>query len=201
MPFQVTPGGVEVVIKCAQNNIPVVNVMHVDAVGTVTLGDLDAIAGIFAGWIDTNFMAEAHESLVFQQLVVTDISVEDGQQVIVNGDGTVNGALTGDAAAANAAVVVSLRTNRTGRSYRGRFYMGGLAVSGFANAQNVETGYAAGIGNQITALIDLLADGGYKLAVLSRWLNKALRLVGVLTEIVSIVTDTKVDSQRRRTAN
>jgi len=37
--------------------------------------------------------------------------------------------------------------------------------------------------------------------VLSRYAAGVLRVTGLLTEIISVIVDTKVDSQRNRTAN
>jgi hypothetical protein len=51
------------------------------------------------------------------------------------------------------------------------------------------------------ALISAISGLGFKLVVLSRWLNKVLRVVALATEIVSVVVDNKIDSQRKRTAN
>jgi len=201
MSFQAAPQGVKVEIVGSQNGVPIVNVMHVDAGHAPTDTDLTDINALYVTWVKDHMLAECNESLVINQVITTDISVEDGHQIAETLTADNTGALTVEAAPANAAACVSLRTAKIGRSYRGRFYLGGLDMSGINDAQFLKTTYAFGIASQFPVLIDNLLAAGYKLVVLSRYLNKALRVVAALTEVIQVICDTKIDSQRRRTAN
>lgn len=200
MVFIPAPQGVEVVLKMTQNSVPIVNVWNVDVGHAVTHADLTGVFAVFDAWITSDYCNMIHNSVTFDQLVLTDISVANGEQ-IQEVPTTTAGALTGTAAAANASLVASLRTAKTGRSYRGRTYIPGLITSMFTDAQHINAGITVQANDVFVDLINALTTGGYKLVVLSRYLNKALRVVAVLTEVISIITDTKVDSQRRRTAN
>jgi hypothetical protein len=138
---------------------------------------------------------------VLQNITATDVHVATGIQTILPLT-TGNAGLAGDApAAANAAVCVSLRTNFTGRSFRGRFYVGGLPVAIFTDAQNISAGQAAVYAGWFMDFIDSLNTINKTLVVVSNYADKVLRAVALATEIISIIVDTKVDSQRRRTAN
>lgn len=200
MAFQVTPRGVKVEINALQNGVPIVNVHHIQTPSTVSTADLDDILAAYDAWW-TGHKDGFHPSYVLQNFTATDISVEDGVQTIFVYGGGSPGTSTGAAAAANAAVVASLRTAFTGRSFRGRHYYGGLVVPSFTDAQHISSSVASGYAVTITDLIDLLSDVNMTLCVLSRYANKVLRVVGLLTEVISVIVDTKVDSQRRRTAN
>jgi len=200
MAFQAVPNGVKVEINAIQNGVPIVNVHHIKTPSTVSSADLDDILAAYDAWWTTQKGA-FHPSYVLQNFTATDISVANGIQTIFPYAGGSAGTATGSPAAANAAVVASLRTNQTGRSFRGRHYFGGLVVPYFVDAQTINTTTAAGFAGSITGLIDLLNDVNMTLCVLSRYANKVLRTVGLLTEIISVIVDTKVDSQRRRTAN
>jgi hypothetical protein len=183
-----------------QNGVNMENVWNVDAGAAVTPTLLASIGAIFDGWVTTNFSQVSHTSLKYDEIVVTDISVANGAQDI-RVPTTTQGAGVGVESAGNAAFVASLRTLHTGKNFRGRTYVAGVPQSQLTDAQHVFPTYAANVNGQLMGLITLLVSGGFKLVVLSRYLNKALRVVAVLTEVISVITDTKIDSQQRRTAN
>lgn len=201
MAFQTVPHGIETVFNAAQNGVPVVNVYWTVVGGTVTDTDLETAADTFHSWWTAEVQAGLHTSYVLNSIVSTDKSLEGGHQVTRTYTSGNTGALTGAAAAANAALVLSWRTSRIGRSYRGRTYIGGLASASLHDAQHVNTADATAFATAATALIAAIALAGQKLVVVSRYLEKALRVVALTTEIVAVIVDTVVDSQRRRTAN
>lgn len=200
MPFIPTANGVKVEVNAVQNGVPIVNVQHVQVTAGVTPAELATIGGIYRDWYTTN-IGIFHPSYVLQNITCTDISVEDGAQSITPFVGGLAGTASGAPLAANAAMCASLRSDRTGRSYRGRWYLGGLSEAVLQDAQNFTTASVGGVAGIIVDLIDALQTAGYVFSVLSLIANKVARVAGVLTEITSILVDTKVDSQRRRTAN
>lgn len=201
MAFQATPRGIEVACKFTQNGVPIVNVFNIDAGHAVTITDLQDVAGVFATWWDTVAYLYFHSSLLFDEFVVKDISVENGQQVVVSGPTHTAGNQGGDAAGANVALCTTWKTDFTGRSFRGRTYWGGLPQAYLQTAQVFTSSALTNIGAVAAGLKDLLEDAGYTLSVLSRYANLLQRVLGLLTQITTIVLDNKVDSQRRRTAN
>ena len=201
MAFQATPRGIKVVIEGFQNDVPVVNVFNVDNGAAVVNSDLVAVAGVFSTWMQNYLLDITHQSYIVSQIVVTDISVENGEQFIEATFADSQGHNTGLAAAANAAMVVSWRTAKTGRNYRGRTFVGAMTNADLVDAQHVNVTTAAIYATQFQALLDALTATARALCVLSRYLAGTLRVVGLLTEIISIIVDTKIDSQRRRTAN
>lgn len=201
MPFIPTPRGVEVVVKATQNTIPVVNVYHVDVAGPVDDTNLQDVRNVFGTWMTGTLLPLLDSSYVLNEIVATDISVANGHQFSTSYTTGNAGGISGQPAAANAAVVISWRTASIGRSFRGRTYIGGLNNGILVSAQNIGTTYATSFAGAAQDLIDLLTTAGYILSVLSKFSNLVARAAGVLTEIISFVVDTKVDSQRRRTAN
>ncbi len=92
-------------------------------------------------------------------------------------------------------------TDLSGRAYRGRSYVGGIAATMIADPTHLTTTHQALWVAAFEDLIDSLNTATYVLVVVSKILAGVLRLVAIVTEITSIVVDTKLDSQRRRTAN
>lgn len=103
--------------------------------------------------------------------------------------------------AANAAMCVSLRTSFTGRSFRGRMFIGGLGQAGLQDAQNFTPTYVAAVAGVVEDFITALNTINQTLVVVSNYALGVVRVIALATEIISIIVDTKVDSQRRRTAN
>lgn len=200
MAFQVTPNGVKLEMNGIQNTVPVVNIWHVKTPGAVGTADLDDIVAAALAWWEAN-TGFWHTTYTLQNFTATDISVANGSQSVLPA-GVINaGTAAGGAAAANAAACVSLRTAFTGRSFRGRTYFGGLAQTTLLTAQTMATVTANSYATLMTDLIDALAAAGQTLCVLSRIAVGVVRVTGLLTEVISVLCDTKIDSQRRRTAN
>ncbi len=201
MAFQSTPNGVEVVIKGSQEGIPVVNVHHINVGATPTPTDLDNIRNIYSTWMTGTVLVGLHNTYTLNSITAKDIEVADGpESTIAFTTGNV-GTVGGDPTPANAAIVASLRTARTGRSFRGRTYFGAIPDNQLADPHNVLTSYAGAVAGWVDTLITALDTAGYALSVLSRVAAGVLRVTGLLSEVVQVITDTKVDSQRRRTAN
>lgn len=201
MAFQSVPNGVEVVFKATQNGIPVVNVYTVQDTTDHTEARLTEIGNTFFDWWQTNVRPGQVPSYILGQIVVTSLELATGPQVQLNFVTGNVGTASGSEMAANGALVVSWRTSAIGRSFRGRTYFGGLAQSSLTNAQTFTTGTVTGFATAGTALIDALNGIGAALAILSRVAAGVLRVTGLLTEVISVIVDNKVDSVRRRTAN
>lgn len=201
MAFIPTPHCIEVKALGDQNGVPVVNVWHVDNGATVTDGDLADVADAVETWFKTYPLPYMHESYALNQVVATDISAAGGHQVVNNiTTGNVGGNTT-DPANAAAAVVYSWRTARIGRSYRGRTYIGALPAASLADAQNVTSGIVTAYATHATNLIDAISALGKTLVVLSKFAAGVARIAGIMTEIIGVIVDSQVDSQRKRNAN
>jgi len=201
MPFQPVPNGAKIELNALQNDVPVVNVWYATLAAAPTDEDLIAISEAVETWWHDELKPSQHNTYVVQNITVTDVSVENGHQHINSSIFEPEGGAGGTAAAANAAAVVSLRTANTGRSFRGRTYIGGLPQAALEDAQHLTTTAASAYNLALTNLVDALEAVGATLVVVSRVAAGVVRIIAVATEIISLITDNKVDSQRRRTAN
>jgi hypothetical protein len=200
MPFIPTADALEVVVKMTQQGVPVVNVYHVDVGAAPTISIINTVLGIFDTWITGSFAPLVSSTITFDEIVATDISVANGLQGSIV-PATATGGAGGTPAAANAALVVSQRSNLSGRSFRGRTYIGGLTQTVQVTSHEVTTTYAAAVISGWQDLITALQAAGYILSILSKFSNLVARAAGVMTEIVGLIVNTTIDSQRRRTAN
>lgn len=201
MATQLVPNGVEVVFNAVQNGVPIVNVYHVHVPGAITTTTLAAINGIFKTWWDTSVAPMQNPSYVLNNITSTGLASGSGPQHVTSYTTSNQGTNSGGEAAANAAAVISWRTAQIGRSYRGRTYLGALSEGEIDSAQTIASATVTAMASAAQGLIDALTAAGMFLAVLSRVAGGVQRVTGLLVEIIGYVTDNKVDSQRRRTAN
>lgn len=201
MTFQAAPNGVKVALVQNQNGVPVVNTFHVKTAGTVTDTDLISIGNIFLDWWRDDIRPYCVPSLSLDQIVVTDISIANGHQVQLNVVTDNTGTLSSAALGGNSAMVISWRTPNTGRSFRGRSYIGGLGTIELVDAQHFQATTIAGMAGSAVNLIDVLETAGYILCVISRVSAGVARVSALLTQITGVIVDTVVDTMRRRTAN
>lgn len=200
MTVGIVPNGIKIEMNGQQNGIPVVNRFYVTQAGAVTFADLEAVETVMLNFWNV-LKGGQHQSYILQNITITDVSIANGQQLVSALTSGNTGTLATAPAAANAALVIGLRTDFTGRSFRGRYYLGGLASSQFSDAQNILAITCATIAGWFEDLIAALGVIGKVMVVVSNFANGVERLTALATEIISIVIDTKVDSQRRRTAN
>lgn len=197
MAFIPLPNGMRVVAEGQVDLLPVVNVFHVTAPGTVTPTDLSAVESVFQAWYGTDMSPLLSTHWTLPTITVTDVSVANGQQVIVSGLSTV-GANGGDPLPSNVAWVFSWRTPFTGRSFRGRTYFGGLAASASIDGQHLDPSYGSTGLAAANALMADLNSAGYHLVVASYFNSGAPRVTGVATIVTNAIVNLTFDTQRKR---
>lgn len=161
-----------------------------------TTTDLTNIAGIGHSWWTATAKAlmNIHSTLV--ECVATDQTSQGAPQAIdtVNEAGTFNN----NAVPIGTPLVVSLRTAKRGRSYRGRLYWSGLNINSVVGPTDYDTTATANIGTAVSTLLANLTASNYIPIVASRQHNGALTSPAHAEPIVATIVDTHFDSQRRR---
>ena len=201
MAFQAVPRGIKIEMNQQQGGIPVVNIHYVQMATTVTDSDLENVAVAMDEWW-TDAGRNLHStSLELLNVTCTDVSIAAGHQFIKSDITDPSGTVSGAATAANGAAVISWRTANTGRSFRGRTYIGGLSNANLVDAHTLDSTMVTALANAAADLIDVLAAVSATLVVVSRFAAGVARVTALATEIINIIVDSKIDSQRRRTAN
>lgn len=197
--FIPTPNGVKVCMKFSKAGQLCCNVFHVKIDEAATEENLTAIGEIFAtAWLD-HLRAVTTPDTALTGVEVTDISVAGGVGIEYATGLPSAGSSSGAALPNNVTVATKLTTGRTGRSYRGRFYYNGLSGNNLTtDQQHITTAMQTVIQAFIEQILTNLGLNTWQLAVLSLVTGGAPRLAGVLTEIVGAITNSTLDSQRRR---
>lgn len=168
--------------------------------GAPTPSDLTAIASAASSWATASLMPQLHNSSAMRQVRATDFTVQGGPQAIVLN--TTAGGQVGTSVTNGQPAVVSIRTAKRGRSYRGRVYISGLPDNSKVSA--VDMSAAAGTAmSGIFATLDaalLALTNSVEVGVWSRQHNGVVTTPGQFNRAIAYVTDTHYDSQRRRLA-
>jgi hypothetical protein len=175
----------------------VVNVYHVTTSQPITTVNLTALADVFRTWWTTAGKLNSVTALALSRVVVTDISVPNGLQVVSAPALPEAGTVAGTDTPSNVALAISWRTGFSGRSYRGRTYFAGLLAADVQSNFVTATRQSALL-TTFGVLRTNLISAGYPLVVASFYANGAPRAAGVATPINSIIVNNRVDTQRRR---
>ena len=118
MAFQAVPDGIEIVMNGSQNGYPIVNVFWSKTAGGVTDAMLASACGAVFTWWTAFLKPHLHVTYALNSIVATDKSVEGGHQHTVAYTSANQGALTGAAASANTAAVISAHPEGAAASLR-----------------------------------------------------------------------------------
>lgn len=199
------PDGIQVVLAFTKANQQVRNVFHVRSDVAIDEALLNTCAQVFKNaWID-RLKGMNTPDVSLNSIMVTDISVVGGLGVEYTTGLPQVGTLAGFALPNNVTVATKLTTGHTGRSYRGRSYFVGIGNDLLlADRQHIADSLRLALGNFFADLLVNLPTDGMHLAIASRYSGvdangKPIpRTAPFLTDVTGAVTNTTVDSQRRR---
>lgn len=191
------PGGIRVALEYEIFGKIVVNVYHVSTEDPIITLKLLDIAEVFEAWWDAELSAQFTTDIALTQVTALNLDEINGEKLTLVVSPPIEGLATPPTVSNNVAVVASLATAKTGRSFRGRSYLAGLPTAQ-VTGNNITTARAAAIVTDFGTLVTMLAVQDTILVVGSFVSLLAPREVGVGTEVESISVNTRVDTQRRR---
>lgn len=207
MAFQPCPLTAEIRVQGTLNGQQVENVFHARVSATPTHADLDTIAGDIQSWVVGSYTTILSSNVQFTQIIVTDLNVEGGGQVIHVISPPVPGSVDAPVKTNQDTLAVSWRTGKAGRSFRGRTFILAVPTNDYAgdNPNMVSNAYAALVIGVFQGLHDAMVTATFPLGVLSRFHGVDVnhkpipRATGLLTDITSVtLVNQIVDSQNRR---
>jgi hypothetical protein len=167
--------------------------------GGVQPADMQTLGTDLILWWGTHVAPAVVDDVFMREVYLTDLSSQTAPTVTVVPGTNVTGGGTAAPLPNNVALCVSFRTEGRGRSARGRNYISG-------HGENAVSGntFTSTISNSIRDAYEELLDattytGSWTWVVLSRFEDGQPRLAGLVQPVTAVVlTDTTVDSQRRR---
>jgi len=199
MAFVPVPNTAKVAVMAHLNGQQYVNTTYREKALGWTSTDLFNLATEMMEWATTRFLTLVHTSFALDLVQCVDISVDGGAQATVAAPAASFGLKGGLCMPNNVAYTVSFRTGRTGRSYRGRNYVGGISDSSVEGVNLVKPAFRAECVDVFNDLIGgtIVTQGAW--VVVSRFHDKVPLTTGVTTVVNTVLTvDNVLDSQRRR---
>jgi len=191
------PLGIKVAMEYEVFGKVVVNVYHVTTTDPIVTLQLLDIAQVFKAWWDSNMSSLFSEDIALNAVTALNLDEENGEKVTLVVSPAIPGTVVDEATPNNVAIVASLSTVKTGRSFRGRSYHAGLNDASVTE-NSISTAKAALIVTAYGSLITSLAVQNAELVVASFQSLGVPRAIGVATPVDSISVNTRVDTQRRR---
>lgn len=176
------------------------NVLHYVKASPWTTDNMQELAeGLKNTW-NSYIVSRCSDTLALTQIRITDLSSQDGPVINYSTGLPIQGSQTPDSLPNNCALVVTKRTLKRGRSYRGRIFHPGLTEN-FVTGNEVISGTAAAIRDawENFLLIDMTVAVDEALMVVLSLINDgAPREEGEATLVNNLTTEGIIDSQRRR---
>lgn len=198
MPYTSFPQTVQVDMVGSLNGQVVTNCLHFVGSQNPDTQNMGDLAAALVSWWNTAIKNIVTTTGSLTLVRVTDLATQDGEVVSYQTGLPIAGTASGDSLPNNVSLCFTKRTNKRGRSYRGRYYHWGMTEAHVTG--NTVTG--AVISQMINSL-DLLktmtvGTDIWALVVASRFQNGSQIDPGVVTNVTGHTTDGVVDSQRRR---
>lgn len=197
MAFIPLPEGIKIEIKCRKNGAPVINVVWCTVDVSIDLATLANIAGAVVTWWVAHIKPQTTSSMSLEEVVCTQWDVAEGLQHVEIVSPPSAGTGGADDTPSNVAAVVTFYTGYTGRSNRGRVYMGGLDVTD-TTGNTLGTAYVVAMISAWNAFKTALEGEGATHVVASFYADNAPRVTGQARAITDYGMNNVVDTQRRR---
>lgn len=199
MPFTPAPNIVMVELRATLDGQKVENRWHVNAFHEPTAADLTSIGNNVITTVINDWIPTMPDALTLREVHLRSLHAANGIELTVPFPVPTAGSLLGLVTPSNVTICVSLRSNASGRSARGRLYWMGLRQSD-VTVNTLSSTRGAAIVAAVQAMKDQLVAAGYAWTVVSYFANKVPRPGGPVYFLVqtALLVDNTVDSQRRR---
>lgn len=160
--------------------------------------EMDDLAAVVKTWWDSSLKNLMSSVVGFTNINLLDMTTDSSPSIDypvspvefgANGTGSVQN---------NVSLVTSFKTDKRGRSYRGRSYMVGVPGNAIFNSGTATAAYSAGLVASWLALVAAFVGNAWEHVVVSRYHDLAARLVADIEPITAYSVELNFDSQRRR---
>lgn len=199
MPFTPVPDTIQMELRHLLDGQMVENTLYFRN-NNGAWGDQEAatFAQTIGAWYAGGPLDQLSQDLTLREVYITDLSSVSGFTVTVPLVPPTPGGVAEESMSNNVAVCVSFRTAFRGRSFRGRNYLAGIPIGAVLH-NTLTTGFVNAINDAYGDLQSIVNAVGVEWVVVSRYSGGVLRPTGIATPVqAAFLTDTTVDSQRRR---
>lgn len=196
MTFTTFADTAKVAVDFAWNGEAISVILHFDK-SSPTPADFIALAAQVAADWAADIMPELTDEITMGDVTAYDLSSEGAPKYVNSDEDGTAGTKIGDPVPNNTAILISHRTNDTGRSARGRSYIPGLVETDESDGLLTAAKQALMVtawGDFITAVAAI----GWDFVVAQRFSGGVQLAVGVVRAVTSEVVRLNLGTQRRR---
>jgi len=198
MTFIPAPNTAEAVINYSGAGQPMANVLHFEHAGGYDQTAIDLLATVIDAAVDAYLIPLIGAGIDYLFTKVTGLASQNDLTATVDTNAQ-SGSSAGTTLPQNQSYAIGLRSNLTGRSARGRFYMPPTGNVNYATPRAVGTTYSNNAVDAVADMLDDAATAGWNCVITSYQTNKVPRTTAENFLVVTIgVHDLNIDTQRRR---
>lgn len=175
------------------------NVFHIQSDIPLDEPSLIDMTSTLIDWWDVRIQPIVSMDVLLERSRARDLTTDGAIGVEVPVSPALQGTAVGDSLPSHTALAIKWNTGHVGRSYRGRTFHFGF-VESQVTGNHVGAMTVTALSDAYNGLITDVAAASthWKLVVASRYHNRAPRVLGVTTPIITATVDAVVDTQRRR---
>ncbi len=194
--FTVFPDGAKAAVEFDLNGVACSITLHFEK-SNPTSTDFTNLAAEVAAGFASDLLPELTEEVTLGDVVVYDLSAEGAPNYVNSDESGEVGSEVADSVPNNTAMVISHRTEDTGRSARGRTYLPGFSEIKESNGLIL----SAARDDVLTAWGTFIAGIealGWAFVIAQRFANKQQLATGVMRAVVTEIIKLQLGTQRRR---
>lgn len=201
MAFQAVPNTVQIEFRYRSITVPWVNTVYARSPLPYDAAAIDDLADAVELWAETGVIEQLSTGAAYTGLEVRGLSNEFDITATRTPVPQVAGLVNAPVLPVNVAFVVKFDAGLTGRSTRGRNYVGGLADTD-VDSRLIGAVRADAIVDKYETLKATIFAAGWSMVIVSRYHNGAKRITAETFPVVNIsYTDLQVDTRRSRLNN
>lgn len=190
-------------VKCAVEfsceGQAIVNTLWFHKLGGFTATDAEGLGTELETWAVGEILPQMASTIIFERVTIYDMRSLDSWVVVSDTQQGEPGTDVGSVLPLNAAMTVTLETDRRGRSYRGRNYVSGF-VEAAASGTLWEAGYLTAIDLAYTELLSSTFTAlGWHLSVASGTQGGVVLVAGVTTHVTNCRPRARIHTMSSRT--
>lgn len=199
MAFQSVPNTAGIVIRGVLNGVTITNTFYARRDAGYTLADLTDLAGAVDDWWNANALPLLSSSYTYSLTEVTGLENENDFQA-QSAIGAGAGGRAVEPLSNALAMAFKRSSGLTGRTARGRVYIGGMDVNELSSDENqVNVAYLNSWRDVLDLLRTIIEVLGWVEVIVSRYVNGAKRATAVTFDVAGYTyTDAFLDTQRGR---
>lgn len=199
--FQRVPNSVAIEFRYEATGTPFVNIVYAEYPLGYDATDLDNLADAMETWAETGLITVLSSEVSYTGVTVTGLNAQNDLQATRQPAAPVAGGQAVGSCPLNVAFAVKFTAGLTGRSTRGRNYVGGIPEN-VAGRTTVTAIWADSVVNQYELMKAAIFGMGWTMVIVSRYTNGLKRIEAETFPVVTIsYTDTQIDTRRKRLSN